>query len=83
MTLLAPWALWFALTGAAILGLYLLKTRLRRQPVPDLELWLKLIGHTQVRSLFQRLRRWLSLMLWLVIAACLVLALGNPILTAG
>jgi hypothetical protein len=33
--------------------------------------------------LFQRLKRWLSMLLWLVIAACLLLALGNPIFSLG
>jgi hypothetical protein len=81
MTLLAPWALWFALLGAAVIALYLLKIKRTRQTVPALEFWLALAVHTPIRSLLQRLKRWLSMLLWLVILTCLVLALGNPVRT--
>ena len=83
MTLLAPWALWFSAIGAAVVALYFLKIKRRRQTVPALEFWRELIGQTQVRSLFQRLKRWLSLLLWLLIVTCLVLAVGNPIFSIG
>ena len=83
MNLLAPAALWFAAVAAAVVALYLLKIRRERQVVPALEFWLALAGRTQVRSLFQRLKRWLSLALWLVIVGCLVFALANPVLTWG
>lgn len=83
MMLLAPWALWFSAIGGAVVALYLLKIKRHRQVVPALEFWLSLVSQTQVRSLFQRLKRWLSMLLWLAIAACLVLALGNPIITFG
>lgn len=83
MTFLSPAALWFALVGAGIVALYLLKVKRKRETVPSLEFWRQLLLESQVRSLFQRLKRWLSLLLWLAIAACLVLALGNPVVTAG
>ncbi len=83
MTLLAPLALWLSIVGAAVVGLYLLKIKRRRQPVPALDFWRELVGQSQVRSLFQRLKRWLSLALWLLIVACLVLAAGNPVLSFG
>lgn len=83
MTLLAPWALWFAAIGGAVVALYLLKIKRRWQEVPALDFWRELAGRTQVHSLFKRLKRWLSMLLWLVIVACLVLALGNPILALG
>src|SRR5262249_22677622 len=83
MMLLWPAALWFGLAAPIIVALYLLKIRLRRQTVPALDFWRRIAGRVQVRSLFQRLKRWLSLLLWLAIAGCLVLALGNPLLTAG
>ncbi len=83
MTLLAPWALWFSAVGLAVVALYLLKIKRRRQAVPALDFWRELGGRTQVRSLFQRLKRWLSLLLWLVIIACLIMAVGNPILSFG
>ena len=83
MTFLSPAALWFGLVGAAIVALYLLKVKRKRETVPSLEFWRQLLLESQVRSLFQRLKRWLSLLLWLAIAACVVLALGNPVITSG
>jgi hypothetical protein len=83
MTLLAPWAIWFAALGAAVVALYLLKIKRQRQEVPALEFWRNLLGPAPVRSLFQRLKRWLSLALWLLILATLILALGNPIVSFG
>jgi hypothetical protein len=83
MTFLAPWALWFAVAGAAVIALYILKIKRQRQTVPALDFWLQLAGRTKVHSLFDRLKRFLSMLLWLLIAACLVFALGNPILSWG
>ncbi len=83
MSLLAPWALWFGLVGAAVVALYLLKIKRQRQSVPSLEFWQALAGQVRARSLFQRLKRWFSLLLWLVIVACLVLAVGNPVFSLG
>ncbi|MBI5862943.1 MAG: VWA domain-containing protein [Planctomycetes bacterium] len=83
MTLLAPWALWFLLTGGAVVALYLLKIRRQRQSVPSLDFWLALAGPLKPRSLFQRLKRWLSMALWLLIVVSLVLAIGNPVLSLG
>lgn len=83
MSLLAPWALWFGLIAAGVVALYLLKIKRRQQAVPALDFWLDLAGRTKVHSLFDRLKRLLSMLLWLAIVACLVLALGNPILALG
>jgi len=83
MSLLAPWALWFGLIGAGVVALYLLKIKRRQQTVPALDFWLQLAGRTKVHSLFDRLKRLLSMLLWLAIVTCLVLALGNPILALG
>lgn len=83
MTFLAPWALWFSAVGAAVVALYLLKIKRRRQLVPALDFWRELAGQTRVRSLFQQLKRRLSLLLWLIIVTCLVFALGNPVLSFG
>jgi hypothetical protein len=83
MTLLAPAALWLAIVGLAVVALYLLKIKRRRQTVPALDFWQELVGSSRVRSLFQQLKRWLSLALWLVIVVCLILAVGNPILSWG
>lgn len=83
MTLLAPWALWFTVLGGAVVALYLLKVKRKRATVPALEFWRELAGKTKVHSLFERLKRLLSLLLWMAIVAALVLALANPILSLG
>ncbi|MBL1216230.1 MAG: VWA domain-containing protein [Planctomycetes bacterium] len=83
MMLLAPWALWFATLGGAVVALYVLKIRRQQQLVPSLEFWLQLVGASPARSLFERLKRILSMLLWLIILALIVLALTNPILTLG
>ena len=83
MTLLAPWALWLSAVGGVVVALYLLKIKRRRQTVPALDFWRELAGTAPVRSLFQRLKRWWSMLLWIVIVGCLMLAIGNPIFTLG
>jgi hypothetical protein len=66
-----------------VVALYLLKIKRRAATVPVLDFWLALAGQTKIHSLFNRLKRLLSMLLWLVIVACLILALGNPILSLG
>jgi hypothetical protein len=83
MILLAPWALWFLALGGGVVALYLLKIKRRQAVVPALDFWLALAGRTKVHSLWERLKRILSMLLWLVIVACLVLALSNPIFSLG
>jgi hypothetical protein len=83
MTLLAPWALGFFVVAAGVVALYLLKIKRRTATVPALDFWLALSGQTRIHSLFDRLKRLLSLLLWLVLVTCLVMALGNPILWLG
>jgi hypothetical protein len=83
MTLLAPWALWLLALGGAVIALYLLKIKRRAATVPALDFWLQLAGRTKVHSLWDRLKRLLSMLLWLVVVACLALAVGNPLLSLG
>ncbi|HYE62955.1 MAG TPA: BatA and WFA domain-containing protein [Phycisphaerales bacterium] len=83
MTLLAPWALWFLVVAGGVVALYLLKIKRRSATVPALDFWLSLAGQTKVHTLWNRLKRLLSMLLWLVIVTCLILALGNPILSLG
>ena len=70
-----------ALGGAVALGvvlLYLLKLRRRRVEVPFVPLWDGLVEPRVTTALFRRLRRWLSLLVQLAIAALMVFALGDP-----
>ena len=53
MTLLAPWAIWFAAVGGAVIALYVLKIKRRQQTVPALDFWRELAGKTKVHSLFK------------------------------
>ena len=72
----------FALALPVVL-LYVLKVRRRPVTVPYLRLWESLLTETRARSLFQRLKRLLSLLLQLLILACLVLALAEPSFVLG
>jgi hypothetical protein len=73
-TLLAIGAGFAALTVV----LYILKLRRRPVPVPFTRLWQEVLAQKQSSSLFSQLKRWLSLLLQLLIVAALVLALGDP-----
>lgn len=83
MMLLAPWALWFLVIAGGVVALYLLKIKRRQAVVPALDFWLELAGRTKVHSLWERLKRILSMLLWVFVVLCLILALGNPILSLG
>lgn len=73
--LLAPIA---AAVAASMLVLYLLRVRRRRIEVPSLRAWRAVAGH-QRRALWkERLRRAVSLLLQLIIAALVLLALRDP-----
>ncbi|MCH8270759.1 MAG: BatA and WFA domain-containing protein, partial [Planctomycetes bacterium] len=83
MSLLAPWALWLTPVAVIVVGLYLLKIRRTRQVVPSIEFWMRLAEEPPVRSLLRRLKRLLSLLLWLIIIAAVLFAVGNPVLAIG
>ena len=78
MNFAAPLA--FAATALAlpIIVLYILKVKRRRVSVPYLRLWEELLVETRARSLFQRLKRFYSLLLQLLILAALAFALTQP-----
>lgn len=80
MSFLAPWAFWFAALLPVIVLLYLLKLRRRELPVSSLLFWQQMLQESRRRTLFQRLRRPLSLLLHLLIFILLMLALARPIL---
>lgn len=63
---------------AALTALYVLKQRRRRVEVPFSRLWQRVLRETESTSLWQHLRRWLSLLLQVLLLGLLVLALGDP-----
>ena len=74
-----PAALWWALLALPIIGLYILKVRLRRVPATTLLFWNQLFDEKKPRSWWQRLRHWLSLLLQLAFLSLLVAALLDPL----
>ena len=79
MSLVNPSALLLAGLAIPILALYILKVRLRRAPVSTLLFWRQIFEEKKPRSLWQRLRHLISLLLQLAFLALLVLALADPI----
>jgi len=75
---LATLAAAFAGVGAALVALYLLKLRRRRVPVPFTKLWERVLDARPASSLFDRLKRLLSLLIQLLLLALMLGALGDP-----
>jgi len=69
------------LIALPIILFYVLRTRLRRQPVATLLFWDQLFDEKRQRSLWQRLRHWLSLLLQLAFLGLLVAAIVDPLWT--
>ncbi|MGE0707750.1 MAG: VWA domain-containing protein [Planctomycetota bacterium] len=78
MSFAAPAMLAAALLALPLIALYLIKVRRRAVTVGYLRLWSELLSETRARSLFERLKRWLSLLVQLALLALLVLALADP-----
>ncbi|HTM44176.1 MAG TPA: VWA domain-containing protein [Polyangiaceae bacterium] len=68
----------FAAAGGITLVLYILKLRRRPAIVVFAPLWSAAAGEKQSNALFSQLKRWLSLLLQLVLLALLISALGDP-----
>jgi hypothetical protein len=68
----------FGAAAAAAVTLYILKLRRRPVPVVFSPIWKRVLGDRESSRLFSQLKRWLSLLLQLVLLALLVLALGDP-----
>lgn len=73
----------FGAAAAAATLLYILKLRRRPVPVVFSPIWQRVLGDRESSRLFSQLKRWLSLLLQLCLLALLVLALGDPRLSAG
>ena len=57
MIFAAPWAFYFLLMTAAVVALYILKVKRRRENVPSLAFWMRLVRETRTTSLFRKLKR--------------------------
>ena len=80
---LAGWALAelgvvFAIGGATITALYLLRMRRRQVIVPFAALWQQVTRESESRRLWRKLRRLLSWLVQIVLLALVCLALGDP-----
>ncbi len=69
---------WLGLLALPVIAFYLLKARQRRRPVSTLLFWDQLQPKMENTPLWRKLRRWLSLLLLLLILALLVGALARP-----
>ncbi len=79
MNFVSPERLIWLWVAAPIIFFYLLKTRLRKQPVATLMFWDQVFEQKRQRTLLQRLRHWLSLLLQLIFVSLLVSALVDPL----
>ncbi len=79
MNLVHPAAMFLAALAVPIVAFYILKVRLRRMPVSTLLFWDQIFEEKKPRSLWQRLRHWISLLLQLAFLALVVFALADPI----
>lgn len=79
MSLLAPDRLLWLLAVVPIVGLYILKTRLRRRQVSTLLFWDQIFEEKRQRTLWRNLRHWLSLLVQLLIVTLVVIALADPL----
>ena len=81
MNFVSPERLAWLWVGLPIVVFYVLRTRLRKQPVATLLFWDQLFDQKRQRSLWQRLRHWLSLLLQLAFLSLIVAALIDPLWT--
>ncbi len=79
MSLVNPLSLILAGLALPIIAFYILKVRLRRVPVSTLLFWEQIFEEKKHRSLWQKLRQLLSLLLQLLFLGLLVFALADPI----
>jgi hypothetical protein len=78
MNLTTPAALLWALLAIPIVIFYILKIRVRRVPVSTVMFWEQVFEEKQARSIWQKLRHLLSLLMQLLLLCLLVAALAEP-----
>jgi hypothetical protein len=64
--------------GALTVLFYVLKLRRRPVAVPFSPIWQRVLGDKDASRLFSQLKRWLSLLLQLVLLSAMLLSLGDP-----
>ncbi|MGV3486443.1 MAG: vWA domain-containing protein [Planctomycetaceae bacterium] len=79
MNLASPDRLIWLLIAIPIVLLYILRTRLRKKSVATLLFWDQLFDEKRQRSLWQRLRHWISLLLQLAFLLLVTAALIDPL----
>lgn len=83
MRFLAPWFLHLAWLLVIPVALYLYRRQARRVPVSTLLFFRVLAREHQESAAMRRLKRWLSLLLTLLIFLALVLSLARPVWSGG
>jgi hypothetical protein len=78
MSLAVPSALAFALVALPIIVFYILKVRLRQVPVSTNMFWKQIFDEKPPRSIWQKFRHLLSLLVQLLLLALMVFALADP-----
>ncbi len=78
MTFDSPSSLFWLALAVPIVIFYILKIRLRRQPVSTVMFWKQVLDEQNPRSIWQRLRHLVSLLLQLAMLALLALAVADP-----
>jgi hypothetical protein len=78
MSLANPTALFWLLLAIPVVVFYVLKIRLKRVPVSTVIFWRQIFDEKRPRSLWQRLRHLISLLVQLALLALIVFALTEP-----
>src|SRR5215211_8799251 len=82
MSLANPFSLWWLLLVIPVVVFYILKIRLKRVPVSTVLFWRQIFDEKKPRSLWQKLRHLVSLLVQLLLIALLVAALTEPFLAS-
>src|SRR5437764_14264000 len=78
MSLANPTALLWAMLAVPVVIFYVLKIRLKKVPVSTVIFWRQIFDEKKPRSLWQRLRHLVSLLVQLALLGLLVAALAEP-----